>query len=67
MICHFSTPFCFSQLNFIVLFQFPIKSYHILFIIIVFRLGCDKRLLFLQLCFPRDQSLDVTPRLGEGG
>ena len=36
------SPFCFCQLNFIVLFQFLIKYYHILFIIIVFRLGCDR-------------------------
>ena len=34
--------FVFCQLNFIVLFPFLIKYYHILFIIIVFRLGCDR-------------------------
>ena len=36
------SPFCFCQLNFIVLFPFLIKSNHILFIIIVFCLGCDR-------------------------
>ena len=44
MICHFSNIlvyFVFCQLNFIVLF-FLIKYYHILFIIIVFWLGCDR-------------------------
>ena len=44
MICHFSIVqvnfFC--QLNFIVLFLFIIKYYHIFFIIIVFRLGSHK-------------------------
>ena len=34
--------FVFCQLNFIVLFPFLIKYYHILFIIIVFWLGCDR-------------------------
>ena len=46
MICHFSivqVHFVFCQLNFIVLFPFLIKYYHILFIVIVFRLlGSDK-------------------------
>ena len=45
MICHFSNllvHFVFCQLNFIVLFPFLIKYYHILFIIIVFRIGCDR-------------------------
>ena len=32
----------FCQMNFIVLFPFLIKCYHILFIIIAFWLGCDK-------------------------
>ena len=36
------SPFCFCQLNFIVLFLFLIKYYHILFIIIVFWKGCDR-------------------------
>ena len=35
------SPFLFCQLNFIVLFPFLIKYYHILFII-VFWLGCDR-------------------------
>ena len=34
--------FVFCQLSFIVLFPFLIKDYHILFIIIVFWLGCDR-------------------------
>ena len=45
MICDFSVieaRFVFCQLNFIVLFPFLIKYYHILFIIIVFWLGCDR-------------------------
>ena len=44
MICHFSVVqvhFVFCQLNFIVLFPFLLKYYHILYIIIVFRLGSD--------------------------
>ena len=36
------SPFFFCQLSFIVLFPFLIKYYHILFIIIVFWLGCDR-------------------------
>ena len=42
MICHFSivqVHFVFCQLNFILLFSFLIKYYHIWFIIIVFRLS----------------------------
>ena len=39
-----------------------------MFIIIVFRLGSDKLcVLFILLSFPRDQSRDVSPRLGESG
>ena len=47
MICHFSNisvHFVLCQLNFMVLFLFLIKNYHILFIIIVFWLGCDRPL-----------------------
>ena len=57
MICHFSiieVHFVFCQFNFIVLFPFLIKYYHILFIIIVFWLGCDRPsglVLFVPLCF----------------
>ena len=43
MICHFliiSVHFVFCSLNFIVLFPFLIKFYQIMFVIIVFRLGC---------------------------
>ena len=46
MICHFfsniSVHFVFCQLNFIVVFSFLIKYYHILFVIILFWLGSDK-------------------------
>ena len=45
MICHSSivqVNFVFCRLNFIVLFPFLIKYYHIKFIIIVFWLGCDR-------------------------
>ena len=45
MIRHFSNikvHFIFCQLNFIILFPFLIKYYHILFIIIVFWSGCDR-------------------------
>ena len=38
----FLVHFVFCQLNFIVLFPFLIKLYYILFVIIVFRLGCDR-------------------------
>ena len=44
-ICHFpniSVHFVFCQLNFILLFSFLMKYYYILFIIIVFWLGCDR-------------------------
>ena len=46
-------PFCFCQLNLIILFLFLIKYYHILFIIIVFWFGCDRPsgLLFLRAHF----------------
>ena len=50
MICHFSNiqvHFVFCQLNFIVLFSFLINYYHILFIIIVFRLASHR----LVSCF----------------
>ena len=70
MICHFSfvqDHFVFCQLNFIVLFPFLVKYYHILFIIIVFRLDSDKLVSCFFCLSPRDQSRDVTPRLGEGG
>ena len=36
------SPFCFLSIEFHVLFSFFIKYYHILFIILVFRFGCDK-------------------------
>ena len=58
------SPFCFLSIEFHCIFSI-MKFYHILFIIIVFRLGSDK--LSPVSSFPRDQSRDVTPRLGEGG
>ena len=60
------SSFCFLSIEFHCTFSIFFKYYHILFIILVFRLCCDC-LLFLLLSFPRDQSRDVTPRLGEGG
>ena len=36
------SPFCFLSIKFHCSFPFLIKYYHILFIIIVFRLGCDR-------------------------
>ena len=52
----------------VVLFPFLINYSHIMFIIIVFRLGSDKFVSCIFYCLsPRDQSRDVTPRLGEGG
>ena len=70
-LCHFSNifvHFVFCQLIFIVLFPFLITYYHILFIIIVFRLCSDT----LVSCFfyglsSRDQSRNAIPRFGEGG
>ena len=44
------SPFCFCQLNFIVLFPFLIKYYHILFNIIVFWWGCDRPSGHLSSC-----------------
>ena len=63
-------PFCFLSIEFIVLFPFIIKYFHILFITIVFRLGSDKlslQFLVSSTVFPNDQSRDETPVLGEGG
>ena len=67
VICHFQNKvhFVFCQLNFIVLFLFLIKYYHILFIIIVFRLGSDKLVSCFFYCL--SQGISHTPRLGEGG
>ena len=63
----FKSILFFCQLNFVVRFPFLIKYYHIMFIIIVFRIHSDKLVccLFYSLS-PRDQSRDVTPRLGGG-
>ena len=58
MICHFlivQVHFVVCQLNFIVLFPFLIKYYHMLFINIVFWLGCDRPsglLLFVPALLP---------------
>ena len=72
MICHFSIAqdhFVFCQLNFIVLFPFLIKYYHILYIIIVFRLGSDMLVSCFFYCLSQGIShgIYVTPRLWEGG
>ena len=56
--------------NWISLYFFPfvIKDHHILFIMIVFRLGSDKLVsCFFYCLFPRYQSRDVIPCFGEGG
>ena len=70
MIFHFSfvhVHLVFYYLNFIVLFPFSIKYYNILFIIIEFRIGCDKLVSCFFYSSPRNKSRDETPRLGEGG
>ena len=46
----YSSPFWFCQLNFIVHFPFLIKYYHILLILIVFRLGSDGRGATVSAC-----------------
>ena len=56
MICHFSivqVHFAFCQSNFILLFPFLMKYYHILFIIIVFRLVSDKLSPVSSSVFPK--------------
>ena len=57
MICcdlsNIKVHFVFCQLNFIVLFKFLKKYYHILFIIIVFRLGSDKLSPVSSIVFPQ--------------
>ena len=58
------SPFCFFQLNFIVLFQFLIKYYHILFIIIVFRLGSDKLSPVSSTVFPNGSVTGCDSSLG---
>ena len=56
MICHFSNisiHFIFCQLSFIVLFLFLIKYYHLLFIIVVFKLVSDKLSPVSSTVFPK--------------
>ena len=67
MIFHYSIVlvYFFSQLNFTVIFPDLLKYYTYSIYYYLFRFGSDLR--FLLLSFPRDQSRDVTPRLGEGG
>ena len=70
MICNFSNiyvRFVFCQLNFIVLFKFLIKYYHILFIIIVFRLSSDKLSPVSSSAFPKGSVTGCDSSLGEGG
>ena len=72
LIYHFSVVqdhFVFCQLNFIVLFPLVIKYYHILYIIIVFRLDSDKLVSCFFYCLSQGIShgMYVTHRLGEGG
>ena len=52
------------QLNFIVLFPFLIKYYHILFIIIVFRLGSDKLSPVSSTVFPKGSVTRCDSSLG---
>ena len=63
-----SSPFYFLLIKFHILFAFLIKYYHLMFIILVFRLGSYKLFMcffaLLLLSLPRDQSRDVTPRFG---
>ena len=69
MICHFSNfqvHFVFCQLNFIVLFPFLIKYYHICFIIIVFRLGIDKLSPVSYTIFPKGSVTGCDSSLGGG-
>ena len=62
-----SSPFCCLLIEFHCTFQFPIKYYQIMIIIIVFRLGSESSSPFSSILpLPRDQSRDVTPRFGEG-
>ena len=59
----FSSPFSFLLIEFHCTFSI-IKYFNIIFIIIVFVLGSDNLVFLFILCFPRDQSRDVTPPLG---
>ena len=67
--CHFSNIyvyFVFCQLNFIVLFPFLIKYYHILFIIIVFTLGSYKLSPVSSTVFPKGSVTGCDSSLGGG-
>ena len=59
--------FVFCQLNFIVLFPFRIKYYHILFSIIVFRLGSDKLSPVSSTVFPKGSVTGCVWLLAWGG
>ena len=70
IICYFSNTlvhFVLCQFNFIVLFPFLIKYYHILFIIIVFRLGSDKMSSVSSTVFPKGSVRGCDSLLLEGG
>ena len=71
MIFHFTivqVHFVFLLIAFHCTFPLLIECYHIMYIIIVFRLGSDKLVACFFYCLsPRDQSWDVTPHLGEAG
>ena len=58
--------FVFCQLNFIVLFSFLIKYYHILFIIIVFRIGSDMLSPVSSTVFPKGSVTGCDSSLGGG-
>ena len=69
MIFHFSNVyvhFVFCQLNFIVLFPFHIKYYHILFIII-FRLDSDKLVCCSSTVFSKVSVTGCDSSFAEGG
>ena len=69
MICHFSNicQFCFLSIEFHCTFPFRIKYYHILFIIIVFRLGSDELSPVSSTVFPKGSVTGYDSSLGEGG
>ena len=62
----FKSVLFFCQLNFIVLFPFLIKYYHILFIIIVFQLGSDKLSPISSTVFPKGSVTGCDSSLGGG-
>ena len=67
------SPFCFLSIKFHCTFSFSYKIlpyflyyYHIIISLLLYQVAISC-FLFRLLSFPRDQSRDVTPRLGESG